>query len=132
MDELFAEFERLIKELPSSGLTGALELLLRQLDSEVADQLRLCAIPHQFDERLLPVLAPGLDAARAKALCADIAQLSVVLARSDGYALHDEAREHLFAWWLRDEQAETFVAVSARLAEHFDRRAADTSVGARE
>jgi tetratricopeptide (TPR) repeat protein len=132
MDDLVAEFQRLMADLPGTGLIGALTLLERQLDPVVAQQLRLCAIPHQFDQRLLMVMTPELDDGQAQALCADIGQLSVVLARGDGYALHDEARDHLLTWWLRDEQARTFAQVSARLADHFDRRASDTSAGAHE
>ena len=132
MDDLLAEFQRLVADLPGTGLIGALTLLERQLEPEVAQQLRLCAIPHQFDERLLMVMTPELDEAKARVLCVDIGQLSVVLSRGESYALHDEARDHLLAWWLREEQAESFARVSARLADHFDRRARDTSEGARE
>ncbi len=127
MDELVEEFQRLIQQRSGNALAGSIELLLQQMEPDAADQLRLCAIPHQFNPSLLRVLAPSLDASQAEQRCAEFARLSIMIDRQPWLAMHDDARRYLFSVWLTPQNASDFASASARLVAHFDPSAADVS-----
>ncbi len=118
MAEPLEKIQQLLAELAQQGPGASVELLLRQLGDTSAQQLRLCAIPHQFDAQILRALAPEVSAEEAQERCERFAQLSMVTERGGALALHDEPRRHLFRQWF--EREAEFQAASARLVEYFD------------
>lgn len=119
MAELPPEVVRLLSALPEGSGTGGVDLLLGQLDSDKAQCLRLCAIPHHFNPSILQVLSPALDNKQAEVVCAELATLALVRGHSDRLTIHDEARRHLFNRWLEPPRREEFREVSARLVKYF-------------
>jgi tetratricopeptide (TPR) repeat protein len=113
-----AEFMRAL-ESASQGVGASVELLLRTMEPTAAGLLRAAAIPHGFSGELLRVLEPDLDDAEANRLCAEYLKLSMVTGIDGVIRLHDDARRHLFRWWLADERRPTFAKLSGRLARHF-------------
>ena len=121
-----AEFMREL-ESASQGAGAGVELLLRTMEPNAARLLRAAAIPHGFNADLLRVLEPGLDGAEADRLCLQFLKLSMVTSVEGMLRLHDEARSHLFQWWLADERRPAFGSLSDRLAKHFAAEAEHTS-----
>jgi tetratricopeptide (TPR) repeat protein len=121
-----AEFMREL-ESASQGVGAGIELLLRTMEPKAAQLLRAAAIPHGFNADLLRVLEPGLDAAEADRLCLTFLKLSMVTSVDGMLRLHDEARGHLFHWWLADERRPAFGGLSERLAKHFAAEAERTT-----
>ncbi len=117
-----AKFKRLLEALPESRRGGGVELLLGQMEPQRARLLRLCAIPHQFDPDILLALAPELDAASARQRCAELARLAIVMDVEECLVLHEEARDHLFRWWLQLQNNDTFLQANAALVEWFYRQ----------
>ncbi len=117
-----AEFKRLLEALPESRRSGGVELLLGQMEPQKARLLRLCAIPHEFDPDILRALAPELDTELARQRCAEFARLAIVIGVAERLALHEEARDHLFHWWLQPQNSDTFAQVNATLVEWFSRQ----------
>lgn len=99
---------------------SGVEVLLHLMDPASAKQLRLCAIPHQFNPGILQVLVPNMDMDLAEERCKEFSKLSIVLSGSDGWSIHDEARRNLFAQWFKPENIAEFAAASARLVAYFD------------
>lgn len=121
VDDLLREFQQLLAGV-GDGIGGGVELLLGQMEPPRQRQLRLCAIPHEFDADVLQVMDPDLPRSDAEAACAEFASLAIVLSgRLERLTLHDAARAHLFRSWLRPEWAEDFQKVNARLADNFER-----------
>ena len=120
MAEPLAKIQQLLGELAEQGPGGSVELLLRQLEPAQAEQLRLCAIPHEFDPEVLRALAPELSGEEARQRCEQFSRLSMVRARDGSLALHEESRRHLFGQWLTDEAA--LRVPSGRLVEHFEKQ----------
>lgn len=115
----FADFQKLISQITTGDPSHAsVELLLRRLDPLTAKYLELCAIPHQFDPRILRVLEPEMSAVDAKSRYEELSQLSCVSARPNALAVHDEARKYLFGRWLSKNNYE-FKNANARLANYF-------------
>jgi len=119
MDNRLEEFQQLLKEISGKGTGGAVDLLLRQIDSDQARCLQLCAIPHEFDVPILRTLAPDLSAEQARQYCDAFAKLSLVAKVGDALAVHEESRRYLFDQWLEPAREPEFSAASARLAEYF-------------
>ena len=122
MGEPGEDFRRFVEELKAQGPNNSVDLLLRHMEPEVADRLRLCSIPHQFDPEILRVLSPELDADTARDSCEEFARLSIVIPGQGELALHDQPRRYLFSRWLSDPGRSRFRSASARLAKHFEER----------
>jgi tetratricopeptide (TPR) repeat protein len=120
-----SQLQELIGGLSSSQSPEA-DLLLMQLDGEDAHRLRLCAIPHTFDQDGLCVLDPQLSADQARQILDEFQKLPAVTPVGDCLMLHDVVRQPLFTQWLAPERREEFVAVSARLADHYRPRTTDS------
>ena len=122
VSNLLADFQALTTRLASEGSAGSVEYLLEQMEPESARHLRLCAIPHQFNQDILCVLNPLLTTTQAKNFCEEFSRLPVVTFNQDGTALHDKARRHLFQKWIGPPTEEEFTAASNRLANYFEKR----------
>jgi len=120
VSELPADVRDLLAELKDLQSVGGnpIDLLLSSLPADTARWLRLCAIPHTFSPTLLTVIEPGLSKEDARTKCAELAELAVVRRVADRFALHDDARVHLFRGWLFAGGPD-FKAVSGRLAAYF-------------
>ena len=127
MSDPLSQFQELIGSLSSSQSQES-ELLLMQLDEAGAHRLRLCAIPHTFDDKVLRTLDPDLNAEDAEQTIQEFQKLPAVMALGDCFMLHDVVRQQLFAQWLTPERRETFSAASARLADFFRPQANDNAV----
>ena len=77
-------------------------LLTMSLDvapPEVADAMRICALPAWFDVKVLAFLLEK-EAEDVQPLIEAIAEFSFVMPRKDGgYVYHEATRERLLAWW---------------------------------
>ena len=102
-------------------------MLLKQMEPENGELLRLCAIPHQFDINVLQTLLPDSDKAQAQILYEEFSNLSIIICSQSELTLHDEARLYLFNQWLKPENAAKFTAVSEKLVEYYNKRADDVS-----
>lgn len=96
---------------------------LRATDPPLADLLRICAIPRRLDEQVLGVLRDDIgDGAENQRLLQSLAAFEFVVTRPDGgYVYHDSTRTMLLDEW-RTHARDAFDALSARLADHFDRQ----------
>lgn len=126
-DSLVAEFGRMLEAASAKGPSAINDLYVRQLEPRDGALLRLCALPHEFDAPLLPVLSPELSAAEAEARCRVLAALPLVNPSEHGFVLHDALRTDLIAAWLTPERRAEFAAASGRLVRHFERAAEDAS-----
>lgn len=120
MDDRLEEFQQLLKTISGKGTGAAVDLLLRQIDSDQARCLQLCAIPHEFDMSILRALAPDLSEEQARQYCEAFAKLSLVTKLGESLAIHEESRRYLFDQWLDSARETEFRAASGRLAEYFD------------
>ena len=119
MDKQLEEFQQLLNELSAKGPGAGVDLLLRQMDAEQARCLRLCAIPHEFDESILRALAPDLTQEQRREYCDAFSKLSLVVKSGESLAIHEESRRYLFDQWLGSERQAEFRSASARLSEYF-------------
>jgi tetratricopeptide (TPR) repeat protein len=97
---------------------SAIDLLLATLDHDTAHLLRLAAIPHEFNARILKVLNPSLDATAREQAMAELTGFSIVSLMGDSLVIHDTARRRLFADWL-SAPSEEFAAASGRLVDYY-------------
>jgi len=118
MSDLIAQFAAILDQASAAGV-GSTELLVRQLGSE-GELIRRCAITHQFTPEVLCALDPSLDRASAEQAFHRLARLSLVIRSPDGLALHDRAREELFAGWLAPAKLELLREISTRLIAYLD------------
>jgi len=116
MTNVLAQFATMLGQSAASG--GSTELLVEQLGEE-GELVRRCAITHQFSPEVLRVLDPALNEAEAAEHFDRLARLSLVTPSPDGLALHDRAREQLFAGWFAPDRIEALREISARLTQHF-------------
>ncbi|HEX9941025.1 MAG TPA: tetratricopeptide repeat protein [Thermoanaerobaculia bacterium] len=119
MSELLQEFQSLLSRLPSSGAGGA-EVLLTVMEPDKAEQLRLCAIPHEFSPEVLQVLVPGTAREQAEARCREFSELSAVSVADGELSLHRTVRSEIFSQWLQPDRYARFTEVSERLARYFE------------
>jgi tetratricopeptide (TPR) repeat protein len=117
MSDIAARFRELVSGLSASESKEA-DLVLLQLAPELAQRIRLCAIPHLFNDAILRVLDPALDAAAVAATLAEFEKLPAVITLPGGFALHDVVRQQLFAQWLEADRINEFRAASRRMAEY--------------
>jgi tetratricopeptide (TPR) repeat protein len=113
VSDALRKFDALLASL-SAG-ESSIEALLSLLPPQSAAQLRLCAIPHEFNPRVLQALVPDLEIAAAEGRCEEFGGLSCVVAAPNGLAIHPTSRSVLFREWLRSERLEEFRQASARL-----------------
>jgi tetratricopeptide (TPR) repeat protein len=103
-------------ELPIT-IGRAVEGLLASLPPRAADALRLAAIPHWFDEKLLELLG-GTEL--------DVAQAMLYLRRfrfvrqdvQGRFRYHENVRDYLLTWW-REEEADRYQAANRTALAHF-------------
>ena len=124
-----------------------LDLTLQAAPPEVADAVRVCALPAWFDADLLALLittpspiqhflakirrafraktARKIDVSdrnkrRAAALLERMAAFSFVMPREGGgYVYHEATRERLLDWWRKPENRSRFAALADRLARYY-------------
>src|SRR2546421_2062329 len=108
MDKRLKEFQQLLNESSAKGPGGAVDLLLRQMDTDQARCLRLCAIPHEFELSILRALAPDLSEEQARKYYDAFSKLSLVAKRGESLATHEESRLYLFDQWLETERIAEF------------------------
>jgi tetratricopeptide (TPR) repeat protein len=109
----------LVTSMGSDPVGGSVELLLSQMNPVTARLLRLCAIPHRFNSRVVRVLAPDLQLSEAEEQYKHLLSLSMVTTSSASARLHDRMRGYLFQKWLEPANAEEFARASAALSAHF-------------
>ena len=120
MDKRLEEFQQLLNQISAGGPGAAVDLLLRQMQTEQARCLRLCAIPHEFDASILRALAPELSEEQAREYCESFSNLSPIAKRGESLAVHEESRRYLFDQWLDAERETEFRTANVRLSQYFD------------
>jgi tetratricopeptide (TPR) repeat protein len=118
-----------LRDLRSQGLSdeevarALLDLTLQAAPPEMADAVRVCAIPAWFNAGLLALLltdpppAPPCKGGEIAALLEQIAAFSFVQPREGGgYVYHEAARARLLDWWRKPENRQRFAALNERLA----------------
>ena len=118
--QLFEDFKRMMEQLSPDVTNPGLELLLQQMEPDDAQLFRLCGIPHQFNEKLIPILMPEASSDWAQQKCNEFAELSFVVPSSNGWQIHDTARNYLFNEWLKSEHLSEFALANSRLVEFID------------
>jgi tetratricopeptide (TPR) repeat protein len=114
-----------LRDLRSRGLSeeemarAVLDLTLQAAPPDVADAVRVCALPAWFDARHLAFLTER-DEEEAADLLEQVAAFSFVLPREDGgYVYHEATRARLLDWWREPEHGQRFTALSDRLARPY-------------
>jgi len=114
-----------LRDLRSRGLSeeemarAMLDLTLQAAPPDVADAVRVCAIPAWFDARHLAFLTER-DKEEAADLLEQVAAFSFVLPREDGgYVYHEATRARLLDWWREPERRQRLAALSDRLARPY-------------
>jgi tetratricopeptide (TPR) repeat protein len=144
-----------LRDLAARGLSdeetarALLDLTLQAAPPEVADAVRVCALPAWFDAELLALLLadrptinrradsakgdqspsvsllkqaslPQPDALASGDLLGRIAAFSFVMPRQGGgYVYHEATRARLLDWWRKPENRPRFAALTDRLARHY-------------
>ena len=85
---------------------------------ELGAVLRRCAVPHEFDRRLLERLG-GWSATEAEQRFVEFSELSIMEFAGSALSVHERWRKPLWSWWLSEEQRTPFVALSESLTEWF-------------
>jgi tetratricopeptide (TPR) repeat protein len=98
------------------------DVVLDALSPRDAELLRKCAIPHQFNYRLLRVMEPLADRRELADAIKRMVKLRAAIRLPDGLALHDRIRAVLFDDWLKEDRLPELREISARLAEYFLKR----------
>ena len=113
-----------LRDLLAQGLSdeelarALLDLTLQAAPPEVADAVRVCAIPAWFDASLLALLTDQ-DEKEIITLLEQVAAFSFVLPRDGGgYVYHEATRARLLDWWREPENRPRFAALNERLARH--------------
>jgi tetratricopeptide (TPR) repeat protein len=120
MTDLLAQFAVMLDQTPDAS-GGSTEMLVEQLGDE-GELVRRCAITHQFTPDLLRVLDSSLGERESEESFDRLARLPLMTYNPDGLALHDRARQHLFAQWLKPDRIGMLREISRRLTIHFDQR----------
>ncbi len=129
--------ERLERITPEMSEEEALGLILDELvdraDSDVAEAIRLCAIPHWFNEEILAWLrGEGREPSkRTGVIMAELTKMTFVSPYHDrGYVLHKNVRDLLLDRWRED--AESLQELSGVAAAYYaDKLQAGESSGER-
>ncbi len=131
---------------PSDGLAAFQELLTGEgapgnpnrwvtltdalVGPELGPVLRRCAVPHEFDLRLLGHIG-GFGPAEAEQHFREFSELSSMQFNGNALGVHEVWRRPLWKWWLRDEQRQEFVTLSESLFEWFGAMAAGSEIDER-
>ena len=114
-----------LRDLLSRGLSdeevarALLDLTLQAAPPDVADAVRVCALPAWFDAGLLALLADQ-DEGQAAARLDHVAAFSFVLPReAGGYVYHEATRARLLDWWREPDNFQRFAALNDRLARPY-------------
>jgi len=132
VSELFEEFQRLLGSSPSGQRVSGIQALLQVMEPESAEQLRLCAIPHEFSPPVLQALVPGMEGKQAEARCLEFAEFSIVSCAGGELSLHGAARSELFGEWLQPEHRRDFAAASERLVRYCETASGAADIARRE
>lgn len=120
MSDLVADFGTFLAEYELNKPAGLLQAVLDQMSPEKARQLKLCAIPHQFNAEILQTLAPELTYDVALSRCLEFAENPSVRGYGgEVFVVLEEFRDPLFQEWLKPEHREEFVKASERLVHYF-------------
>lgn len=94
-----------------------LDLTLQDVAPDVADAIRICAIPERFDDRTLSILA-GMDKQKAAALVKRVAEFSFVTPCEDNfYTYHEATRSRLLEWWQEPENYRRYLELTNKLRQ---------------
>ena len=117
-DALSALRDLASRDLSEEEIARALlDLTLQAAPPDVADAVRVCALPAWFDAGHLALLA-GKEEQEAAALIEKVAAFSFVLPRErGGYVYHEATRARLLDWWREPERADRFAELNDRLAQ---------------
>jgi len=118
MSDVFLRFQESLGRISPTVEGSRVEILLKLLEPKIAQLLRLCAIPHEFDPHLLSVLSPGLS--NTDQLFEKLARIPFVTLMTDEAVMHDQIRRELFSFWLKEGNRISFASTSQRLSEHFE------------
>jgi tetratricopeptide (TPR) repeat protein len=118
--------EDALRDLLSRGLSeeeiarALLDLTLQAAPPDLADAVRVCAIPAWFDAGLLALLVDK-DEQAAATLLERVAAFSFVLPRTSGggYVYHEATRARLLDWWREPDHRQRFAALNDRLAHRY-------------
>ena len=117
--DALAAFQQLLEGTGTQGdaerpvvLTDAL------VGQELGTVLRRCAVPHEFDRRLLEQLG-GFSETEAEQHFQEFSELSIMQFIGDSLSVHERWRKPLWSWWLEEEQRAGFVALNESLTEWF-------------
>ena len=145
--------EEILRDLLAQGLSdeelarALLELTLQAAPPDLAEAVRLCALPAYFDAEMLALLLQPLppDQKRlakllerllaqigqspqptpeqreaAAVLIERVAAFSFVLPREGGgYVYHESTRARLLDWWRLPQNRDRYAALTDRLAQHY-------------
>ena len=114
----YGDFRQFLEMQAAGSSEDGVDMLLENMPADKARLLSLCAIPHQFNERILMALDLSLDEEMAQQRCDEFARLSIVNESEFGLTLNDTARKRLFDKWLRPESAVEFRSANERLKNH--------------
>jgi tetratricopeptide (TPR) repeat protein len=92
---------------------------------ELGAVLRRCAVPHEFDRRLLGRIG-AWGAAEAEQRFREFSELSIMQFVGDALSVHERWRQPLWNWWLGEEQRAQFVTLNELLAEWFGASGSET------
>jgi len=114
--------EDALRDLLSQGLSeeeiarALLDLTLQAAPPDLADAVRVCALPAWFDTGVLALLTDQNDE-EAAALLKQGAAFSFVLPRErGGYVYHEATRARLLDWWREPEHRQRFATLNDLLA----------------
>jgi tetratricopeptide (TPR) repeat protein len=106
----------LSEEQTARALLG---LTLQVTPPDVADAVRMCAIPAWFNARLLALLSDK-DEGEAVALLEQIAAFYFVMPCDEGGYVYDRStRARLLDWWREPKCRQRFAALNDRLAQYY-------------
>jgi tetratricopeptide (TPR) repeat protein len=120
MDQISLELQHILKQ-PPTGSVDLLDRTMEEMDPDESHLLRLCAIPHYFDQEILRVLKSDLTEDKLLQTHQAFSTLPFVKQFLDVLEIDRVVRQELFNRWFSTEPHPEFVAASKRLFEYFDR-----------
>jgi tetratricopeptide (TPR) repeat protein len=103
---------------PSQALVRALLDVIESDDPELAEAVRVCAIPARVDAPVIALLS-GVNGDRADELLAKVRELQFVRTRADGrYSYEQSTREALLRQWRQPGRRHRFVELNKRMLKH--------------
>jgi tetratricopeptide (TPR) repeat protein len=100
---------------PGRALVGTLLDIVECDNPELADLVRVCAIPAKIDPHVVTLLI-GVDEERARELLSKLREFQFVRTRADGrYSYEHSTREELLRQWRQPNQRHRFVELNRRM-----------------